>query len=522
MGACLSIAMVYGCDLIVGIVTVEPGPSSGSSVASGTGGGGVGGGAGGSGAGGSGAGGSGSSSSGAGGYGGAGGSGGAGGVITSEHVWSGRFGGIGRQTVVSIDIDPSGDIILAGSFDGVLGFDPEPALSAPEATEIFVAKLDSSGAEIGKAFWSKKSSTPMGGVDASIMDAAVDPISGEIIVLGSFSQGTSLFGCSSGPTVGGSDVGIVKLDATGGCMWYKAFGSTGNDSGTSVAVDSAQNIYITGHFSGVTDYYGEPIPHVDGLDVFVLKLNSSGDLMASATLGGSGNQTLPSIAVHGATGAVFVTGACEGIVDPMDALTMCDGKSDVFVAKLSMSDLAKSWIKRFGDSELQQPRGIATTADGGIVITGHFVSALQFDMAPPLTSAGVKSGFIAKLSSQGSHVWSLGFGDGPPREGRGVAVDSAGNVPLIGMFTGNVDLGCGVLQGIATDILWAKLEPDGKCKWSGSAGDGDLQKGLVVAVDSRDSVFIAGEMQGTADFGGGPLSAQASDLGDIFIAKFAP
>jgi hypothetical protein len=103
-----------------------------------------------------------------------------------------------------------------------------------------------------------------------------------------------------------------------------------------------------------------------------------------------------------------------------------------------------------------------------------------------------------------------------------VAVDSTDNVLLVGGFWGNVELGCGSHNGSGGDVLWGKLAPDMKCLWSGSAGDGVPQKGYGVAVDGSDNVFIAGEMQGTIDFGGNPLSAAAGDIGDIFIAKFAP
>ena len=67
------------------------------------------------------------------------------------------------------------------------------------------------------------------------------------------------------------------------------FGSTGNDIGSSVAVDSSGNIYTTGTFQGTVDF--DPgagttnLTSIGGYDVFVSKLDSSGNLVWAKSFG---------------------------------------------------------------------------------------------------------------------------------------------------------------------------------------------------------------------------------------------
>ena len=81
--------------------------------------------------------------------------------------------------------------------------------------------------------------------------------SGNIYTTGLF-QGTVDFDPGAGTanltSNGSQDVFVLKLDSSGNYVWAKNFGGTDNEKGWSVAVDSSGNVYTTGDFQGTDDF----------------------------------------------------------------------------------------------------------------------------------------------------------------------------------------------------------------------------------------------------------------------------
>ena len=100
--------------------------------------------------------------------------------------------------------------------------------------------------------------------------------------------------------------------------WAKGMGGPGGDQGRSVAVDATGNVYTTGYFQGTVDF--DPNAGVLNLtsagagDIFVSKLDATGNLVWAKAMGGSTDDTGYCIAVDG-VGNVYTTGYFSGTVD---------------------------------------------------------------------------------------------------------------------------------------------------------------------------------------------------------------
>lgn len=107
-----------------------------------------------------------------------------------------------------------------------------------------------------------------------------------------------------------------------------------------------------------------------------------------------------------------------------------------------------------------------------------------------------------------------------------LATDKEGNVWLGGGFEGTVDFGGGPFENakLNDDMFLAKLDPEGNHLWSKQIGDeGGGQSGQIatsIATLPDGSAIVAGELDGTADFGAGLVAADVGS--DVFILKVSP
>jgi len=205
------------------------------------------------------------------------------------------------------------------------------------------------------------------------------------------------------------------------------------------------------------------------------------------------------------------------------------GGADLFVAKFDPAG-ALMWSKRFGDAADQcQPYcGIRSAVDGNenIFIASSLATTIDF-------GKGVQGGFgdsdvfIVKLDKNGSCHWSFAFGDSYSQRVNAIAALSLGQFAISGTFAGTLDFGgsCNPLVDTSTnqtgDVFLAKFNASGECEWSRSYGDSiAAQYNAAIAADAADNIVIGGQFSGTINFGGTLLQTNATDIHDLYLAKF--
>jgi hypothetical protein len=421
---------------------------------------------------------------------------------TGVLAWARGFGQPGDQYGTSVASDSAGNALVAGYFSGTLDLGGASLVNAGPP-DVFLAKLDPSGAPL----WAKQFGDTG---DQRATGVAVDG-AGNVAAVGTFS-GTLDFGGGALTSAGASDVFVAKLDPSGAHLWSKRFGDAGfSQYGTAVAVDGAGNVVVSGYFFGTVDFGGGALTSAGSDDLFVAKLDPSGNHLWSKSFGGLGSQYARSVAVDKA-GNVILAGGFALSVDFGGGALASVGGQDIFVAKLDPSG-NHVWSKRYGDAQDQVARGVAVDGAGNVVVTGDFKGAVNFG-GNTLTSAGSSDVFIVKLGANGAHTWSKGFGDAQDQIGQSVAVDKDGNALVTGSLAGAADFGGGALtSGGNGDIFVVKLDASGAHQWSKRFGDAAPQVGQGIAADAAGNALVTGYFNGTVDFGAGPLtSAGGADI----------
>ena len=449
--------------------------------------------------------------------------------------WAKNFGGSGFEQGNGIAVDNSGNVYTIGYFAGTADFDPGPgiySLTANGSADIFISKLDS----MGNLVWARA----FGSTDWDKGNSIALDNSGNIYATGFFSDtvdfdpGPGVFNLTS---VGITDIFICKLDASGNYLWAKSVGGTDYDFGISIKTDDSGNVYTTGNFLDTVDF--DPcaatysITSMGTYDIFILKLDSSGNYIWVKTFGGQEPQSVSSIDVD-ASGNVYTTGYFYTSADfdpgPNVFYLISEGENDVFVSKLdSMGNFI--WAKQFGNYDEDEGLSIATDNSGNVYTTGTFKVTVDFDPGQGgynLISAGSEDIFISKLDSTGSFIWAKSFGNISVEKGLDITLDNSGNVYAVGQFTGTVDFdpGPGVFNLNSNgdyDLFICKLTSSGNLVWAKSMGALGVDLGGSIAVDDLNNVYTTGYFQSTVDFDPGPgvHNLTASGMGDVFILKLS-
>jgi len=329
--------------------------------------------------------------------------------------WAVSMGGIDDAWGGSIAVGPLGDIYILGSFNGKIDFNSEGILHTLTSVgeyDFFIAKLDGAG----NFLWVKS----IGGekFDAGLA-IAVDPQNGNVYITGDFKGQVNFNPVDSFHILNSGaafDIFILKLDNEGKFVWVKSMSgpSSKGSIGYAIALDpgGSGDVYTTGYFKGEVDFN----PDEEGIfnlnsaagtnDIFISKLNSSGNFGWAKAIGGMGEDKGNAIAFDpGEDGGIYILGYFSQAVDldpGPDAfhLTAKHG-NDIFISKLNHAGDFE-WAKPILANTVSQKS--ALSLDGQFLyMTGLFINPkISFDsliLTNPSNSENYWDVFIAKLNT---------------------------------------------------------------------------------------------------------------------------
>jgi uncharacterized protein (TIGR03437 family) len=332
---------------------------------------------------------------------------------------------------------------------------------------------------------------------------------------------------------GSRDAFVAKVKADGTGLVYAGYiGGSDDDRGFGIAVDGAGNAYVTG-FTYSSDFpvtVGPDLTFNGGADAFVAKVKADGtSLVYAGYIGGSGDDIGFGIAVDGAGNAYvtgFTTNSFPVTVGP--DLTY-NGGQDAFVAKVKADGTGLVYAGYIGGSGFDLGFGIAVDGAGNAYVTGYTQSSqatFPVTVGPGLTYKGNTDAFVAKVEADGTGLVYAGYiGGSGDDEGRGIAVDGAGNAYVTGytqssQATFPVTVGPDLTFNGVADAFVAKVKADGTgLVYAGYIGGSDFDLGFGIAVDGAGSAYVTGYTY-SSDFPVtvGPGLTYKGNI-DAFVAK---
>src|ERR1035437_4654549 len=255
-------------------------------------------------------------------------------------------------------------------------------------------------------------------------------------------------------SAGGSwDVFVTKFTidpvTTKALMVYSTYlGTSSDEAGEGVGVDSAGNAYIAGYTDSAALLPVSPAPAAafSGVyDAFIAELNPAGSaIIASTYVGGPGTTQAFGLAIDPKTGNIVIGGVTNGLAVAPGGVQKIfgGGTTDGFVASFAPSTLALVASTYIGGSNYEQVNAVAAGPDGAVYASGLTASgnAGGGGTFPTKAAIGVGAGapgqqnaVVAKYTSTslGSETYASIFGAGG-EDANGVAGDANGVAYVVG------------------------------------------------------------------------------------------
>jgi len=365
---------------------------------------------------------------------------------TGAITWQKTYGGIKSDFANSIQQTTDGGYIVAGYTNSFgAGYN-----------DVYVLKLD----ENGDLQWQKT----FGRTNYEWAYSIQQTTDGGYIVAGM----TNSLGAGS------SDVYVLKLNADGGLQWEKNFGGGDIDKAESIQQVADGGYIVAGGTASLGDIAG---------DVYVLKLDASGELLWQKTYGGVNWDVAHSIQ-QTTDGGYIVAGTTQ---------SFGAGSWDVYVLKLDANGDA-TWSNTYGGTDIDEAYAIQQTADGGYIVSGRTRSfgAGSWDYDDDV--------YILKLNSIGIKEWEKVYDGGGSDEAESIQQTADGGYIVVGATD---SFGAGGL-----DVYILKLDANGEKEWDNAFGGSSTDDAYSIQRTIGGGYIVAGA---TGSFGAGSF--------DVYVLK---
>jgi photosystem II stability/assembly factor-like uncharacterized protein len=302
-------------------------------------------------------------------------------------------------------------------------------------------------------------------------------------------------------------------------------------------------------------------------DAFLAKFLPDGQTLVFSTyFGGMGSETGQGIALD-ASGNIWITGSTSSYDLPVTQGAFqgaLKGGTNAFLAKFSGDGklLAASYL---GGANTDNGLGIAISAQGNSWLIANSNSTDFPVTTPGISTPAMPIGYVTELNSSASQLlYSASAGGTFDANGKGIAIDSSGNITLTGSAYAAFPITAGAFHSGALGIYTPKafvlkLSPSGQVIYStyfggsqaaptidgfGGGVEDEHDYGIAVAVDPAGNAYVAGYTS-ASDFpttqgayqtslaGGCPYPALTIGTGligtfsyyyvdDVFVVKLSP
>lgn len=281
---------------------------------------------------------------------------------------------------------------------------------------------------------------------------------------------------------GGNDMWVVKLDNTGNIQWKKALGGSGDDVGTYVQQTADGGYIIAGN---TTSNDGDVSGNHGNSDAWVVKLNSAGNIQWQKTYGGLSNEAANSVQQLADGGYIL---GCSALSEYGGDIIGSHGANEGWIVKISPAGVIE-WSLCLGGLSYDYARQVKQTADGGFIMGGYGYS-VDGDL---IGNHGNMDFWMVKLDNIQERQWKKTFGGTGTDILSSVTQTTDGGFIAAGhVYSQDGDIAGSGFHGPYLNDYWIiKLDTAGVLQWKKALGGSgnDLAQSIQQTTDGGYIVF---------------------------------
>ncbi len=277
------------------------------------------------------------------------------------------------------------------------------------------------------------------------------------------------------------DMWIVKLDRCGTIQWERSFGGTGYESARDIA-QTADGGYIVLGETNSTD--GGVIAGYGGTkDIWLLKLDGSGNLQWQKRYGGSGLDIGNHIEIASDGGYLIAASSSSNDGDIIGNHGT-GGYTDGVFMKLTAAG-AVQWSKCYGGSKNEELFDFEII--NGTTFLAGFTNSIDGDIPPDQKNYDV---WLLALDQNGNKVFSKIYGGSQNDVAYSITKGADGSLTLAGYTTSN-DGDVSGAKG-SQDYWVINIDQKGKLNWQKVLGGTEADYANSIITDEDSSYIIGG------------------------------
>lgn len=420
---------------------------------------------------------------------------------TKTAYYNTYFGGAAADYAYGAATDKFGSIYITGQTNSTNNIATPGAYrtNPGSSQDAFLAKFNAAGTRIWATYLGGPG--PENGYSVATDNEGNVYIAGETSNSPNIATGTG-WQLSNG---GGYDAYLAKFNANGTLLWSTYYGGTGADYGRSVITDSQGNVYLAGNTAStnaIATTGAHQSALGGGTDAFLVKFNKDGVRQWATYYGGTGTESGFGLAVdtHDNIYLTGLTGSTGNIATSGIFQSTKDAGNDAYLVKFN-SNGVRQWGTYFGGNNSDNSTSVTVDLEDNVYISGNTSSTNQIASTGchQAVNNGNTDAFLAKFNSNGARLWSTYYGGEGTDNGRHVHTDNNGFVYLSGSTASTTAIatadGIQPVYGGNTDAYVIKFSKNGERRWGTYFGGDQTDIASATVTDARGLVYMTGATQ---------------------------